>query len=345
MAITVRSNVERNLREAVVLLIRSSDPPERLAAALTAAADEIRITGGDWRSAPNLVPGMINGPSFVSDPLPIPGAYIIEIDFASTPARSRRAVPAILVRHLEGAHVAEAEIRLAPQMSNRRFTFLQSLAPVARAWLLGRIPPNGDRSLQPWLVDLALDWLRSQYQADMTLLALLGATEVPLIWGSARPAVDAFLAAEGFPVVLESDFKTAGLSANLSEFYGPGIALNMARVGWAAAQAAEAMRAHRETIRAHARVPGLRWAGVTGYFDLHGASSIADAWDESGLEPMWYQVLSQEQLARLGGPPPGSVTLPGGRVELTVGEPEQWLPRHPDRLAISLQAARLLGTP
>ena len=60
---------------------------------------------------------------------------------------------------------------------------------------------------------------------------------------------------------------------------------------------------------------------------------------------MWYQILSREQRGRLGGPPPSSVTLPGGRVELTVGEPEQWLPRHPDRLAISLQAARLLGTP
>jgi hypothetical protein len=345
MSITVRNNVERHLRGDVTLLVRSPEPPGRLAVALAAAAAEIRVTGGDWRSAPNLVPGSINGPAYVSDPVPVPGGHLITIDFKDTPAPARRTVPGIVAKHLQEAHVAEAEIGLAPQMSNGRFTFLQSLAPVARAWLLGRIPPGGDRSLQPWLVDLALDWLRNRYQADMTLLALLGATEVPLAWDSARLAVDAFLTARSFPMVLESDFKTAGMGANLREFYGPGIALNMARADWPAAQTAEAMRAHRETIRAHASLPGLRWAGATGYSDMYSASSPAHAWDESGLEPMWYQILSQEQLARLGEPPPGSVTLPGGRVELTVGEPEQWLPRHPDRLAIGSQAARLLGTP
>jgi hypothetical protein len=345
MAITVRSNVERNLREAVVLLIRSSDPPERLAPALAAAAAEIRVTGGDWQSAPNLVPGMINGPSFVSDPLPIPGAYIIEIDFASTPTRSRRAVPTILVRHLEEAHIIEAEIRLAPQMSSRRFAFLESLTPAAQAWLLDRASRQGTRRLQPWLTSLTLDWLHARWRDEMTLLALVGATEVPLGWESARPAVDGFLTAGGFPVVLASDFSTGAVTVNLGVFYGLGATLNVARAGWSAARTGEEMRAHRETIRALADAPELRWAGVTTDLNVYETLMQAHARDELGLEPMWYQILSQEQLARLGGPPPGSVMLPGGRVELTVGEPEQWLPRHPDRLAIGSQAARLLGIP
>src|SRR5947208_760682 len=46
---------------------------------------------------------------------------------------------------------------------------------------------------------------------------------------------------------------------------------------------------------------------------------------------MWYQILSAGHLARLGGPPPEAHPLPDGRIELTVGTAEQWLPGHPDR--------------
>jgi hypothetical protein len=35
---------------------------------------------------------------------------------------------------------------------------------------------------------------------------------------------------------------------------------------------------------------------------------------------------------------------PGGRVEVTIGEPEQWLPGHPDRAAVGNEARRLTGT-
>jgi hypothetical protein len=58
---------------------------------------------------------------------------------------------------------------------------------------------------------------------------------------------------------------------------------------------------------------------------------------------MWYQILSPARLTQLGGAPPGSVGLPGGRAELTVGEAEQWVPGHPDRDAIRAQAADLLS--
>jgi hypothetical protein len=60
-------------------------------------------------------------------------------------------------------------------------------------------------------------------------------------------------------------------------------------------------------------------------------------------EAMWYQILSPGHLDRLGGAPPGAVPLRDGRVELTVGEPEQWLPGHPDAAAIRRHARDLLA--
>jgi hypothetical protein len=57
---------------------------------------------------------------------------------------------------------------------------------------------------------------------------------------------------------------------------------------------------------------------------------------------MWYQILTEEQLRYLGGVPAGGVVLPDGRAELTVGEPDQWIPGHPDHEAVRAQARELL---
>jgi len=58
---------------------------------------------------------------------------------------------------------------------------------------------------------------------------------------------------------------------------------------------------------------------------------------------MWYTMLSSGHLQRLGGPPDGAVELPGGRVELTIGDPEQWIPGHPDLVTVRARGASLLG--
>jgi hypothetical protein len=68
----------------------------------------------------------------------------------------------------------------------------------------------------------------------------------------------------------------------------------------------------------------------------------------SGLDgpdpsPLWFQILTAEQVRALGGPPPGSVPLPDGRAELTVGEPEEWVPGHPRHEAVRARARELLS--
>jgi hypothetical protein len=60
-------------------------------------------------------------------------------------------------------------------------------------------------------------------------------------------------------------------------------------------------------------------------------------------EAMWFQVLSPGHLERLGGPPPGAEPLADGRIGLTVGEPEQWLPGNPDEPRLRARARELLA--
>jgi hypothetical protein len=45
----------------------------------------------------------------------------------------------------------------------------------------------------------------------------------------------------------------------------------------------------------------------------------------------------------LGGAPSGARPLADGRVELTVGEAEQWVPGHPDRPGVLARARELLA--
>jgi hypothetical protein len=60
-------------------------------------------------------------------------------------------------------------------------------------------------------------------------------------------------------------------------------------------------------------------------------------------DAMWYQLLSAGHLARLGGPPPNAVEVAPHRFELTIGEPQQWLPNHPDRDAVRAHGRELLA--
>jgi hypothetical protein len=47
-------------------------------------------------------------------------------------------------------------------------------------------------------------------------------------------------------------------------------------------------------------------------------------------------------LERLRGLPPGMVELASGRFELTIGEPEQWVPGHRDHKAVRARARHIL---
>jgi hypothetical protein len=380
VAVTVAPGVERMLAEGATLLIRSAEDPGRVAAAASAAAYDIWGTGSLIRTGEAVIAGEVirsdgtrwqptdqewedneqlrslNGPASVFGPVPIPGGQILIIDYKDTPPELVRETPRLVIGHLEAAGVRDAEICVAPRLSGGQSAALRSFSPVARAYLRtgDRAPSSdgfADLPAAPRLIGATTEWLRSHHAPGMELLALVAASPVPVTWDSLRPVVEDVLAADTSVDLIVSDFATRAATAQLGFFGYTGITLAAAGRDWGGEQTAAQMRALRETIRACAT--DADWAGVDVYpgnereHYIPGDGDVlgnirACYRDELHAGPMWYQVISPAQLQRLGAPPPGAAELAGGRFELTAGEPEQWVPGHPDNAAIRARAAQLL---
>jgi hypothetical protein len=372
VAVTVVPGIERHLSETVTLLIRSDDPPDRVAAGVRAAVPDIYATGVLLATGEEMIAGEVTRrdgtrwrptdqeweagdrlagferPSYVAEPVSIPGGQLLVIDFASTPWWLCSLAPSILMLHLEAAGVRDAQIGLAPELSEQRYGMLGSFSPVAR----GGVRAPGDRypaggflkmPLASRLLDIATHWLRRQYQPGMELLDVVISTGVPVTWDNLRPVVENVLASGGYNTLIVSDLATRAATAVLGTFADRGISLGAAGAGWVPDQVADQMRDLRAIIRSIASEVG--WAGVTSHAASRHAPNVyvpKMTRDESEAGPMWYQVLSQAQLEQLGGPPPGAIGLPAGRFELTIGEPEQWVPGHRDHDAIRARARYVL---
>jgi hypothetical protein len=372
VTVTVVPGMERHLQATVILLIRSDDQPERVAAAVRAAVPDIYATGvipatgedviagevtrrdgtrwrpadADWQHDHRLAEAQ--RPSYVAEPVTIPGGQLLVIDYSSTPQRLCRLTPAILRVHLEQAGVRDARIGLAPELGEQRYGILGSFTPVARGSLRApgdRYPAGGFLGvpLAPRFLDIATHWLWGQYAPGMEMLDLVISTGVPVTWDNLRSVAEGVLASGGYTTLIVSDLATRAAAAVLGTFAGRGISLGAAGVGWTPEQVAGQMRDLRAIIREVA--PEVDWAGVTAHAASRRAPNVyvpRMTPDESEAGPMWYQVLSGIQLARLGGPPPAAAELAGGRFELTIGEPEQWVPGHRDHDAIRARARYLL---
>lgn len=72
-------------------------------------------------------------------------------------------------------------------------------------------------------------------------------------------------------------------------------------------------------------------------------TSFTRVCDEIVLDGYWHQLLGPGHLARLGGPPEGSVPIGNGWASLTVGEPEVWAGGGAQRDHLRAQARALLA--
>jgi hypothetical protein len=303
-------------RPAALQIDCAERPAEAVAALRAARADIARL-------APAEAPVAIEGP------IPVPGGYLYWVDFGSATSPARRAeLPDILARHLEDAGIANAVIRPARRISTR-YEILSSFAPTVRTWLVGTNtePVSGVLpSVPPVLVDVATQWLQARHDQNMELLAVVLGLEIPLS-PETLPLFPAYVRTAGFYTfaTLATDFASTYASALFGQFRGTGVTL--AEAGRPAAQAVALMRDQRELIRAHAHLAELEWAGVSAAGrtprPLIGQASVRSY---QMLGPVWYQLLSADQSRGPGPIQPGAIELPGGRLELTVGEPEQWLP-------------------
>jgi hypothetical protein len=343
VAIKIQPDVTGMLRsergETPMLLVRG-EAGERLATALRAAGPDIEALAPE------------HFPAEVEDPVQIPGGYLLLARFgAPTPPSARATVPGLLARRMEQAGITDAEICAAP-LAGRRYEVPESFTPIARAWLQG----SGDRRahwregtrpwLEPRLIDAGAEWLRHEHQPGMELTALVSAVELPVLPETVRQVVSGILGTENYTAVLASDFATAAASVVFGQFRGCGLVLSAAGRDWATSDVTARMRQQREFIRQHAQLPELVWAGVTAEpasFYLTTVDLTRPDYQDIG--PVWYQLLSRDQLRQLGQPPAGAVELPGGRVELTIGESEEWIPGKRSRRKAETRARHLLQMP
>jgi hypothetical protein len=330
----------------IYILVRSPAEPDRLFNALSAAAADIGDIGY-WADEP--VPGDADSGLWeaaeVTGPIPVPGGGILQIHAGNTPPEMKIGdIPGLLAQSLELAGITDASVGPAP-VTGTRYEILRSLGPAVRTVLCGPPPaPRGKGSVPSALTDAGVDWLHGESRDGWELRALLIAAEVPVTWETLRPVIDGGLAALPSVSVLATDFAAEAAAITVGECLGQAVAMTAARAGQSTAEIVSRMRRMRDTLRVQADRPELWLASVTVQPDSRDLyRSVLTNWGEDFYHPAWYQILSPERLRRIGGPPPGAADLPGGRVELTVGEPEQWLPGHPDHDTVRRRAAELLA--
>jgi hypothetical protein len=332
-------------RAMLVFTVLAEDPAGRLPEALTAFGKRL------------------NAVQYVSRPVPVPGGYLMLVDLEKASKRVLSAVPDWLVGALTAAGITDATVELPPMMGEQYYD-VWAFAPAARAFLVAPVawPPHDRTPVD--LLDAVLAWLRDQPGPDVPPFALTLGAQTALTWQTAAAMGAGVLRAhQTTSVTMVTDFATSLAVAVVSNgLHGasPRASVSAAGAGWAPGAVAERMRGQREMIRRYPHPLG--WAAVTAEADA--AWTMSEDWverpqDRASREEsrrlyelasdvlvpdaMWYQVLSAGHLERLGGPPPGAVPLRDGRYELTVGEPEQWLPGHPDRYPVRDRCRELLA--
>jgi hypothetical protein len=222
---------------------------------------------------------------------------------------------------------------------------------MARAWLVGPQPEGGTGifpMLEPALAEAGTRWISAQARPGMQFRAVITGMETPVTAGALRQILDMLphSGPQHTVTAVATDFATRAASVVFGDFLSTAVTLSAAGASWPATQVAAQMRAQREAIRDCASLPELEWAAVTAEAS-NDRMLMHDPWrpEYQTIGPVWYQILSPEQLRQAGGPPPGATELPGGRIELTIGEPEQWTPGQPGHDAVQQQARRILPPP
>jgi hypothetical protein len=285
----------------------------------------------------------------------VPGGALLTIHAGNTPPQMKIGrIPGLLARRLKEAGIADATVSRAATMG-WRYEILSTFTPVARALIRG---PHDRRDAQarPGLITelagIAAEWLRRELRPGMELTALVLAVEIPITLDT-LPQVAAGIVRQdhGRITVVASDFRTQVAAAVFGEFSGLGLKLTAAGLDWPATEITRHMHTARDIIRAHAQNSpwSLHSAAVTAQPADHYL--LYPRWlerDNVSFLPAWYQILplTGEQMAGVASHPgrlrPGFTNVAAPRIDLTVGDPEQWIPGHPDREDVRAQARREL---
>jgi hypothetical protein len=335
MGVTVDPGVVAGLvpEATIILQARSSAAPDRLLAAMRAAAADLRA---------------LDGSAYVGPVIPLPDGPVVVADLGTTPPRRLRKIPKLFARRLAEAGAGDATLA-APPSATPRYLPLRRLAPAARALLHRRPGPGSDA-----LLSAVADWLPGEHRPGCRLAGMAGSVAFDLAPDAVVRVLRPVLAAGTTAVAVTTDFAGWAAAAVVGGVDPAGSAA-LTAAGGSADDVAAALRRQRHLVLRYAGT--LSWAGVTAEPDA--SDLLFPQWRDRDEPPgrppvdrladllvpdaMWCQLLSPGHLARLGGPPPGAVEIAPERFELTVGEPEQWLPGHPDREALRRRGRELLA--
>ena len=334
-----------------VLQAQGADP-DTAAAALARAREDLWSLDAGPGSAYGLGPDDSFGLAYVSEVVPCPSGPFLYIDGGGLPDRILLEIPQILVRRLEEAGLTDAVV-ISPAPGGP----LDDLADVPRGVVLHLLPPpvyvRRKRAVMPegWL-DEVTAWLEAA-QEDTVWVDLRG-VQVEITIKAAGGLLRACRRSEQGCLVVVGDSTRAVVGASTHHGIQSSVVLGAGGVGTSDAELLEAIERLKDVARrlapelgyAFIAVEPRLFALVSGHplpdwsSGLASADVVSWACDRLVLDAFCWQVLGQEHLARLEAVPVGVQPLDGGRVELAIGEPTEWLPGRPERAGLVAKGRR-----
>lgn len=348
VTITIARGVQARIRQSpdsIVIMVKEADDPKAATAGLAAAAAEIAHLDAGWDSVPNLSPLDANSPQYVSEVLPSAYGPFVMIDGGHVPYRVLRTIPDIVARHLEVAGVTEATIACPREGGPLINLFSASLAecpPIAVTLHLYPPPPrrwNG-RSLVPdgWLQEAAA-WVATGMGDPQLVNVKVVTIEFPLQPSDVAAFLGQIRNVEGEALVISGELgrRMRGASgwfiaaepALTIGVGGPGLTdTDLLSAFWDLVDLARrlARDVGYAVVSFEPSADALHHSRPISDWELRGGEGdVIEMCDEYVADGYPYQILGPGHLERLGGLPPGARPLEGGRVELVLGEPADWL--------------------
>lgn len=354
--------VTQELRSSIVkypdqikLQVQGADDQEAAAGALRRALDEISTLGSNRFSeggdplTPNYVGGVVELPS---------GPLITLIDAPMVPPDEVARIPDIVSHHLTEAGVTKAVLAMPPHEGPLdsletvpRVVVLRLYRPGGADWLYARQrPPDWP---EHWR-DEARTWVTEGLSQDDVVHARVSLVQFPVLARDIGPLLDRYKGGGGYTFVsgaLDSRLRAVHVTTSL------GLA-----AGGPATDDDEMLAAAGELIGIARRfASNAAYAFITfepsfRYFPLGrpvydwyisgqgDPPELAEPLcDEFVLDAFPWQLLGPTHMAHLGKPPAGAFRLPGGRIELPLGELADWLPGSSTRPELQAQGRRLLA--
>lgn len=341
--------------DQIKLQVQRADDPAAAAEALVNAAEEIEQLGSDFLSddgeplTPNSVGGVVVVPS---------GSFLTGINAPMVPESELARIPDIVARHLAAEGVKNAVIALPPDTGPLDDIENTPRAVILRLFVAPLTSPD-PAPTPAWLLELASTWLL-EHSSDELINVRASVVQFPLLRHDVAAYVDTF-PRFGSPVLTGGSLASRAWGVHLDAasvafaFGGPEAtdAELVAMVGsFAELTRQVAPRLVQGFIDISRRFAPFSTTLHGTTWSIQGGASpelVVYVDDELCFDAFAYQVLGPGHVARLvAAAPEGRLPapfrpLPAGRVELSVGEPADWLPASPQRDRVLAEARRLLA--